>query len=75
MSIVYLKKKMQTSYEFPFAMFCLVNLVVPYFTGPVMMMNEKRLERWGWLPPSDIEDDDRVRMAHDKRNPEELHFV
>ena len=66
---------MQTSYEFPFAMFCLVNLVVPYFTGPVMMMNEERLERWGWLPPSDIEDDDRVRMAHDKRNPEELHFV
>ena len=65
-----------TKYEAPFALFCLLNVVAPYFTGPVMMANEKRMEKWGWFPKeADGADDDKIRMAHDKLNPDELHFL
>lgn len=63
-------------YELPFSVFCLANVVAPYLTGPIMAVNEKRLEKWGWLPKkSDDVDDDQIRMAHDKANPNELHFL
>lgn len=68
----------QQQHKIPFSIFCLANVVAPYLTGPIISVNEKRLEKWGWLPKeneSDGADDDQIRMAHDKANPNELHFL
>lgn len=66
----------QQQHKVPFSTFCVANVAAPYLTGPIMVVNEKRLEKWGWLPKeNDNEDDDKIRMIHDKANPNEIHFI
>jgi hypothetical protein len=33
-----------------FYVFSALNFVVPYATGPILVLNSKRMEEWGWLP-------------------------
>ena len=33
-----------------YGLFLLMNIATPYLTGPLIMANEKRFTKWGWLP-------------------------
>lgn len=39
-------------YVAAFTLFSILNVATPYMTGPLMMLNETRMEEWGWLPPN-----------------------
>ena len=33
-----------------YGLFLILNIATPYITGPLIMANEKRVTKWGWLP-------------------------
>tara|TARA_B110000027_G_C16013756_1_gene253153 strand:- start:362 stop:586 length:225 start_codon:yes stop_codon:yes gene_type:complete len=37
-------------YKALYVPYLLLLLAAPYIAGPIAMLNERRLTRWGWLP-------------------------
>ena len=38
-----------------FYAFCLFNIATPFLTGPIILMNEKVFQEWGWLDQPKLE--------------------
>lgn len=56
-------------YYMAFLMVAMMNITVPYLVGPILAMNENRLERWGWLAQT------TEHSNINKMNPDELRFT
>ena len=46
----------ELKHKYLLAGFCLLNLLAPYITGFIILTNQKRLTRWGWLDGESVQE-------------------